>query len=124
MVSPPLSCPPDRTQGSRRSPRSSPPAPRSAFAAGTASAPITIDAVTGTTIELSADQTGAVRPGEPASLSAAVTPAESAERAEGTVEFLVDGERITRTLEDHATSVEFTPVREGNFPVEAKFIPA
>lgn len=100
------------------------PAPRSAFAAGTASAPITIDAVTGTTIELSADQTGPVRPGQPVNISATVTPAENTERAEGTVEFLIDGERITRTLEDHATSVEFTPDREGDFPVEAKFIPA
>ena len=100
------------------------PAPRSAFAAGTASAPITIDAVTGTTIELNADQTGPVRPGQPVSISATVTPAENTERAEGTVEFLIDGERITRTLEDHATSVEFTPDREGDFPVEAKFIPA
>ncbi|OFS18481.1 Ig-like domain-containing protein [Corynebacterium sp. HMSC27B11] len=100
------------------------PAPRSAFAAGTASAPITIDAVTGTTIELSADQTGPVRPGQPVNISATVTPAENTERAEGTVEFLIDGERITRPLEDHATSVEFTPDREGDFPVEAKFIPA
>lgn len=100
------------------------PAPRSAFATGTASAPITIDAVTGTTIELNADQIGPVRPGQPVSISATVTPAENTERAEGTVEFLIDGERITRTLEDHATSVEFTPNREGNFPVEAKFIPA
>lgn len=100
------------------------PAPRSAFAAGTASAPITIDAVTGTTIELNADQTGPVRPGQPVSISATVTPAENTERAEGTVEFLIDGERITRTLEGHATSVEFTPDREGDFPVEAKFIPA
>ncbi|MDK8791131.1 Ig-like domain-containing protein [Corynebacterium sp. MSK039] len=100
------------------------PAPRSAFAAGTASAPITIDAVTGTTIELRADQTGPVRPGQPVSISATVTPAENTERAEGTVEFLIDGERITRTLEDHAASVEFTPDREGDFPVEAKFIPA
>lgn len=40
------------------------------------------------------------------------------------MEFLIDGERITRTLEGHATSVEFTPDREGDFPVEAKFIPA
>lgn len=100
------------------------PAPRSAFAAGTASAPITIDAVTGTTIELNADQTGPVRPGQQVSISATVTPAENTERAEGTVEFLIDGERITRTLEGHATSVEFTPDREGDFPVEAKFIPA
>lgn len=100
------------------------PAPRSAFAAGTASAPITIDAVTGTTIELSADQTGPVRPGQPVNISATVTPAENTERAEGTVEFLIDGERITRPLEDHATSVEFTPDRDGDFPVEAKFIPA
>lgn len=100
------------------------PAPRSAFAAGTARAPITIDAVTGTTIELSADQAGPIRPGQPVSLSATVTPAENTERAEGTVEFLIDGERITRTLENHATSVEFTPDREGGFPVEAKFIPA
>ncbi|AGE37407.1 Ig-like domain-containing protein [Corynebacterium urealyticum] len=100
------------------------PAPRSAFAAGTASAPITIDAVTGTTIELNADQTGPVRPGQPVSISATVTPAENTERAEGTVEFLIDGERITRTLEGHATSVEFTPDREGEFPVEAKFVPA
>ena len=100
------------------------PAPRSAFAAGTARAPITIDAVTGTTIELSADQAGPIRPGQPVSISATVTPAENTERAEGTVEFLIDGERITRTLEDHATSVEFTPDREGDFPVEAKFIPA
>lgn len=100
------------------------PAPRSAFAAGTASAPITIDAVTGTTIELSADQTGPVRPDQPVNISATVTPAENTERAEGTVEFLIDGERITRPLEDHATSVEFTPDRDGDFPVEAKFIPA
>lgn len=100
------------------------PAPRSAFAAGTASAPITIDAVTGTTIELNADQTGPVRPGQPVNISATVTPAENTERAEGIVEFLIDGERITRTLEGHATSVEFTPDREGDFPVEAKFIPA
>lgn len=100
------------------------PAPRSTFAAGTASAPITIDAVTGTTIELSADQTGPVRPGQPVNISATVTPAENTERAEGTVEFLIDGERITRPLEDHATSVEFTPDRDGDFPVEAKFIPA
>ena len=100
------------------------PAPRSAFAAGTARAPITIDAVTGTTIELSADQAGPIRPGQPVSISATVTPAENTERAEGTVEFLIDGERITRTLENHATSVEFTPDRAGDFPVEAKFIPA
>src|SRR5699024_9258246 len=100
------------------------PAPRSAFAAGTARAPITIDAVTGTTIELSADQAGPIRPGQPVSISATVTPAENTERAEGTVELLIDGERLTRTLENHATSVEFTPDRAGDFPVEAKFIPA
>ena len=100
------------------------PAPRSAFAAGTASAPITIDAVTGTTIELSADHTGPVRPGQAVSIGATVTPAENTEQAEGKVEFLIDGERITRTLEEHRATVEFTPDRDGEFRVEAKFIPA
>ena len=47
------------------------PAPRSAFAAGTARAPITIDAVTGTTIELSADQAGPIRPGQPVKIGRA-----------------------------------------------------
>src|SRR5699024_9508717 len=100
------------------------PAPRSAFAAGTARAPITIDAVTGTTIELSADQGGPIRPCQPVSISATVTPAGNTARAEGTVEFLVGGQRSTRSLARHAPPVRWPPARAGDCPLGAKFIPA
>lgn len=102
------------------------PAPRSVFAASTASAPITIDAVTGTTIELSADQTGPVRPGQPVSISATVTPAENTERAEGTVTAVIDGRRISAEVQEDTGTATLPLVfpREGEFEVPITFTPA
>lgn len=99
------------------------PATGSPFGPAEATAEIEITAVTDTALELGGLDLP-VRPGEATTITAAVTPAENTDSAEGAVVFGIDGQEFRADVADNAASVEFTPDRGGDFPVTARFIPA
>ncbi|MFD8879738.1 Ig-like domain repeat protein [Corynebacterium xerosis] len=95
----------------------------SPFAPAKAETPIEITAITETALELSGlDQP--VHPGETATLSAEVIPAENTENAAGQVIFTIEGRDIPADVADNRASIEVIPDRGGEFPVKARFVPA
>lgn len=95
----------------------------SPFAPAEATTNIEITAITETAIDLQGLDSP-VNPGETATITAEIIPAENTETAEGDVVFSVDGVELRSPVTGNTASIEFTPDRGGDFPVTARFIPA
>lgn len=99
------------------------PATGSPFAPAEASTTIEITAITETSLELQGLDSP-VKPGETATITAVVIPAENTEVAEGEVVFSVDGAELRSPVSGNRAAIEFIPDRGGDFPVTARYVPA